>query len=70
MKLYQLHSKQALPISKEKAWDFLSDPANLKIITPDHMGFNILSGTDRAMFPGQIIKFLWVGWVSWHIPLS
>lgn len=57
MKLYQLHSKQALPISKEKAWDFLSDPANLKIITPDHMGFNILSGTDRPMFSGQIIQY-------------
>lgn len=57
MKLYQLHSKQAFPISKKKAWDFLSDPANLKVITPDHMGFHILSGVDRAMFPGQIIQY-------------
>lgn len=57
MKLYQLQSKQALPISKKEAWDFLSNPANLKVITPEHMGFNILSGTDRPMFPGQIIQY-------------
>lgn len=57
MKLYQLHSKQALPITKKEAWDFLSSPANLKVITPDHMGFNILTGADRSMFPGQIIQY-------------
>ena len=57
MKLYQLHSKQALPISKKKAWDFLSSPSNLKVITPDYMGFHILTGADRPMFPGQIIQY-------------
>lgn len=57
MKLYQLHSKQALPISMEKAWDFLSNPGNLKEITPEHMGFHILSGADRPMFAGQIIQY-------------
>ena len=57
MKLYQLHSKQALPISKEVAWSFLSDPSNLKIITPDEMGFHILSGTEKEMFAGQIIQY-------------
>ena len=39
------------------AWDFLSDPKNLKVITPDAMGFQILSGADRAMFSGQIIQY-------------
>ena len=57
MRLYQLHSKQALPISMEKAWGFLSSPKNLSVITPNHMGFNILSGADRPMFPGQIIQY-------------
>ncbi len=57
MKLYQLHTKQKLPISKEEAWDFLSSPANLEKITPD-MGFEILSGADRPMFPGQIIQYI------------
>ncbi len=58
MKLYRLHTIQDLPISKDQAWDFLSDPKNLKIITPDYMGFNILSGADRKMFPGQIIQYI------------
>lgn len=57
MKLYQLKSKQYLPISKSEAWEFLSDPTNLKVITPDHMGFDILDGADRKMFPGQIIQY-------------
>ncbi len=57
MKLYQLHSRQLLPITQEKAWEFLSNPANLKTITPSHMGFDILTGADRPMFPGQIIQY-------------
>ena len=57
MKLYQLHSKQTIPTSKKIAWEFLSNPKNLKIITPEHMGFNILSGADRPMFSGQIIQY-------------
>jgi len=57
MKIYTLHTKQNLPISIEKAWSFLSDPKNLKVITPDYMGFEILSGADRPMFPGQIIQY-------------
>ena len=57
MKLFQLHSKQPLPISRDVAWEFLSNPNNLATITPDHMGFNILAGADRPMFPGQIIQY-------------
>ena len=58
MKIYTLHKKQNLPISVDEAWDFLSDPRNLKTITPDYMGFHILSGADRPMFPGQIIQYI------------
>ena len=58
MKIFRLHTHQNLPISVDEAWDFLSDPANLKTITPDYMGFNILSGADRKMFPGQIIQYI------------
>ncbi len=56
--IYTLHAKQNIPISKEKAWEFLSDPKNLKVITPDYMGFHILSGADRPMFAGQIIQYI------------
>ncbi len=57
MKLYQLRAKQGLTMTKAEAWDFLSDPKNLKTITPEHMGFHILSGGQRKMFPGQIIQY-------------
>ena len=58
MKIYTLHTKQNLPISKEKAWEFLSSPKNLKTITPDYMSFDILKGADRPMFAGQIIQYI------------
>jgi len=58
MKLYTLRTTQKLPISKQKAWQFLSDPKNLKIITPDYMGFKIESILDRPMYAGQIIEYI------------
>jgi ligand-binding SRPBCC domain-containing protein len=58
MKIYRLHTHQNLPISVDEAWEFLSDPKNLKTITPNYMGFNILSGADRKMFAGQIIQYI------------
>ncbi len=58
MKIYNIHTKQNLPITKEKAWEFLSSPKNLKTITPAYMSFDILSGADRPMFAGQIIQYI------------
>ena len=58
MKLYQLKSKQFLPISLDEAWAFLSEPRNLKTITPEYMGFEICDGADRPMYQGQIIQYI------------
>ena len=58
MKVYTFHKKQNLPISVDQAWEFLSNPANLKTITPDYMSFDILSGADRPMYSGQIIQYI------------
>ncbi|MAS68802.1 MAG: cell division inhibitor [Flavobacteriaceae bacterium] len=58
MKLYCLQKTQNLPISMDHAWKFLSDPKNLKTITPDYMGFEILGGDDRIMYAGQILKYI------------
>ncbi|PWG05352.1 SRPBCC family protein [Polaribacter aquimarinus] len=58
MKIYTLQKKQNLPISVEQAWEFLSSPKNLKTITPDYMSFDILSGAEKPMFPGQIIQYI------------
>jgi ligand-binding SRPBCC domain-containing protein len=58
MKIYTLHKKQQLPISLHKAWEFLSNPKNLKVITPDYMSFNIVSNIDRPLYTGQIIQYI------------
>ena len=58
MKIYTKTGRQNLPISVDQAWEFLSDPKNLKAITPPYMGFDIISGGDRPMFPGQIIQYI------------
>ena len=57
LKIYQIKTKQKLPISAKKAWEFLSDPNNLAEITPRYMNFKILSGADRSIFAGQIIQY-------------
>lgn len=47
-----------LPISIEMAWDFFSDPRNLKVITPQYMSFDITSEFyQEKMYAGQIITY-------------
>jgi ligand-binding SRPBCC domain-containing protein len=41
----------------EKAWEFLSNPENLAILTPKKMNMTILSGADRPMYAGQVIQY-------------
>ncbi len=50
-------SQQKLPISIATAWNFISDPKNLAVITPNKMGFKTRSGDDKKIFPGQIIEY-------------
>ncbi|GAB3658089.1 SRPBCC family protein [Echinicola sediminis] len=55
---YQLFSEQKIPASLEEVWEFISSPANLKVITPDHMGFDITSpNLPEKMYPGMIISY-------------
>ncbi len=57
-KVYSLKTIQQLPITLEQAWDFFSSPANLKEITPDNLGFNIVSKHHgEKMYAGQIIEY-------------
>ena len=58
MPMYTLQSEQKIPASIETVWDFISSPANLKRITPKHMGFDILTpGLPEKMYPGMIIAY-------------
>ncbi len=57
-KLYRVNFKQNIPASTERVWEFMSSPNNLKLITPPHMGFQIISEIDSdKMYAGQIIAY-------------
>lgn len=58
MAFYQFTSAQKIPATLEKVWEFMSNPGNLKVITPDYMGFEVTSkqNTER-MYPGMIISY-------------
>ena len=58
MKIYRFVRNQKIPIDKNEAWKFLSDPNNLKTITPDYMGFDIIEKDNTKMYSGQIIKYI------------
>ena len=57
MKIFKLKYSQKLPISLNEAWDFLSSPNNLELITPKHMDFNITDWDKKKAHPGQIIQY-------------
>ena len=58
MATYSFQTIQRIPISLEQAWDFFSNPANLQRITPDGMGFEIISQYHgNKMYPGQLIEY-------------
>ena len=58
MGFYQFKKKQVINASLEAVWEFISDPANLKKITPDYMGFDITSKeVPSKMYAGMIISY-------------
>jgi ligand-binding SRPBCC domain-containing protein len=57
-KVYSIKTVQTIPTNLDTAWDFFSSPANLKDITPDNLGFNIISKHHgQKMYAGQIIEY-------------
>lgn len=55
--MYQLIKKQIVHTDLNTCWDFFSNPANLKVITPDYMGFNVKTQTPNEMYEGLIIGY-------------
>ncbi len=57
-KIYSLKTVQRIPINLNKAWEFFSSPANLQEITPDNLGFKIISKHHGdKMYAGQVIEY-------------
>ena len=57
MAVYQIENSIYLPISKEKAWIFISNPANLLKITPEKVNFRILEPKEEGFYEGQIFAY-------------
>jgi ligand-binding SRPBCC domain-containing protein len=59
MSVHSLKCVQRLPITLEKAWEFFSNPSNLKEITPAYMDFRVTSDPDflHKMYAGQVITY-------------
>ena len=57
MKVFKLKYSQKLPLSLNKAWDFLTSPKNLELITPKTMDFCITDWDQKKAYPGQIIQY-------------
>ncbi|TVQ16265.1 MAG: hypothetical protein EA361_04430 [Bacteroidetes bacterium] len=56
--MHHLYRRQELNTTPEKAWEFFTQPENLKAITPAFMGFDITSiSGPRRLHAGQIITY-------------
>ena len=67
--MYTLYREQYVTTTLAAAWDLLKNPANLDLITPDDLQFQIISPVPREMFNGLIveyrIKIPWFGKRIW-----
>ncbi len=58
MGFYQFKRTQMINRPVEQIWEFISSPKNLKLITPDYMGFDIISDDiPDKMYEGMIVSY-------------
>lgn len=57
MAIHSLIRIQKFPATIEKVWNFISTPKGLQDITPESMGFEILTDLPEKMYAGQIIQY-------------
>lgn len=58
MPVYTFQETQLIPTSINVLWDFISSPQNLKKITPEYMGFDVITtNLPEKMYPGMIIAY-------------
>jgi ligand-binding SRPBCC domain-containing protein len=58
MATYRFEATQEVNASLDEVWNFISSPANLKHITPKHMGFDILTpNLPDKMYAGMMIEY-------------
>lgn len=55
--MYTIEITQKIPAPLEKVWDFISSPRNLKLITPENLGFEVTSIPAEKMYAGMLISY-------------
>jgi ligand-binding SRPBCC domain-containing protein len=55
--MYQLRRTQFVATDLQTCWNFFSSPKNLKEITPDYMGFDVLVELPEKMYEGLMIEY-------------
>ena len=56
-KIHQLHNELTIQTDLGTAWDFISSPKNLDLITPDDMVFEIVSDLPEKMQEGLLVEY-------------
>ncbi|MEI7926477.1 MAG: SRPBCC family protein [Chloroflexota bacterium] len=57
MSVHRFDTTTTLPITRDEAWAFFSDPRNLAKITPPAMGFVIKSDVPEHVYTGLMITY-------------
>lgn len=55
--MHTLEREQLVTANLDHTWNFLKNPANLNIITPEDLQFSIISAVPEAMYNGLIIEY-------------
>jgi len=57
--LHVIKNRQLIKSDIDTVWNFISSPANLAVITPQSMGFEIIGekNENERMYEGQIIEY-------------
>lgn len=55
--MYQIKRTQFVKTDLATCWDFFSSPNNLQVITPDYMGFKVLTSVPDKMYEGLMIAY-------------
>jgi ligand-binding SRPBCC domain-containing protein len=57
-KVYRIKTAQKIPCGINEAWEFFSNPLNLKDITPANLGFKVITRPfGEKIYAGQVIEY-------------
>ncbi|NNJ71105.1 MAG: SRPBCC family protein [Kiritimatiellales bacterium] len=55
--MYHITKESLVETDMDKAWEFIQNPANLNLITPPDMAFEIVSELPDEMFEGMLVEY-------------